>query len=108
TATWCSSVPGRASPPLPEDYFGEEIAAHYDEETADMPVEPVVDFLVERAHGGRALELAIGTGRIALPLSARGVRVHGIDLSEAMVAKLREKPGADHIETTIGDFATTR
>jgi SAM-dependent methyltransferase len=91
---------------LPEDYFGEEVAAHYDEDTADMPVGPVVEFLVERARGGPVLELGIGTGRIALPLSQRGVRVHGIDLSEAMVARLRAK--ASDIDVTIGDFATTR
>ena len=70
-------------------------------------VEPTVDFLAELAGDGAALELGIGTGRIALPLSERGIRVHGIDLSEAMVAKLREKPGAEQIEVTIGDFATT-
>jgi SAM-dependent methyltransferase len=93
---------------LPDDYFGEEVAAHYDEETAELPVEPVVDFLVECARGGAALELAIGTGRIALPLAARGVQVHGIDLSTAMVDKLREKPGADEIDVTIGDYATTK
>jgi SAM-dependent methyltransferase len=92
---------------MPVDYFGEEIAQRYDESTADRPVEPVVDFLVERAQGGPALELGIGTGRIALPLSQRGIDVHGIDLSEAMVAKLREKPGAERIGVTIGDFATT-
>jgi SAM-dependent methyltransferase len=93
---------------MPEDYFGEEIAARYDESTASMPVEPVVDFLARLAGGGPALELGIGTGRIALPLAARGVRVAGIDLSEAMVAKLREKPGFEAIAVTIGDFATTR
>jgi SAM-dependent methyltransferase len=95
---------------LPEDHFGEEVAATYDDhaEHGDMPVEPVVDFLVERARGGRVLELGIGTGRIALPLSARGVDVHGIDLSDAMVARLRAKPGADAIGVTIGDFATTK
>jgi SAM-dependent methyltransferase len=93
---------------LPENYFGEDIAAGYDEETADMPVDPVVDFLAERARGGPVLELAIGTGRIALPLAARGLRVHGIDLSGAMVAKLREKPGGEEIAVTIGDYATTR
>src|SRR5262249_30832723 len=70
-------------------------------------VEPVVDFLAELAGDGAALELGIGTGRIALPLAARGVRVHGIDLSEAMVARLQAKPGADRIGVTIGDFATT-
>ena len=59
------------------------------------------------AGNGRALELAIGTGRIALPLAARGVEVHGIDLSRAMVARLRAKPGGDAITVAIGDIATT-
>jgi SAM-dependent methyltransferase len=90
------------------NYFGAGVAARYDEGTADMPVEPVVDFLAALAGEGAALELGIGTGRIALPLAARGVRVHGIDLSPEMVAKLREKLGAGSIEVTIGDFATTR
>jgi SAM-dependent methyltransferase len=96
---------------VPEDHFGEDVAPRYDERTADMfdpaVVDPVVDFLEELAGDGRALELGIGTGRIALPLSERGVRVHGIDLSEAMVAQLQTKPGADRIGVTIGDFATT-
>lgn len=96
---------------MPEDYFGERVAERYDESTADMfdpaGVDPVVDFLVELARGGAALELGIGTGRIALPLAQRGIRVHGIDLSEAMVARLRAKPGAEQIGVTIGDFATT-
>ncbi|MGI5240538.1 class I SAM-dependent DNA methyltransferase [Dactylosporangium sp. CA-139066] len=95
-----------------DGYFGERVAARYDESSADMAdpavVEPVVDTLVELADGGRALELGIGTGRIALPLAARGVAVQGIDLSRAMVARLREKPGGDAIGVTIGDFATTR
>jgi SAM-dependent methyltransferase len=95
----------------PRDYFGERVAERYDESSADMfdpaVVEPVVDFLAELAGDGAALELGIGTGRIALPLARRGVRVHGIDLSEAMVAKLREKPGGEEIGVTIGDFATT-
>jgi len=69
-------------------------------------VEPAVDFLAELARGGRALELGIGTGRIALPLAQRGVPVHGIDLSNAMVARLRAKPGGEEIGVTIGDFAT--
>ena len=64
--------------------------------------------LAELAGGGRALELGIGTGRIALPLARRGVEVHGIDLSRAMVARLRAKPGGDAIPVTIGDFATTK
>ena len=70
-------------------------------------VDPAVDLLAELAGGGRALELGIGTGRIALPLAQRGVPVHGIDLSEAMVARLRAKPGGEDIGVTIGDFATT-
>jgi SAM-dependent methyltransferase len=95
-----------------EDHFGEPVAARYDESTADMfepaVVEPVVDFLAELAGEGAALELGIGTGRIALPLAARGVRVHGIDLSPDMVAQLRAKPGGDEIPVAIGDFATTK
>ncbi|MBA3302758.1 MAG: class I SAM-dependent methyltransferase [Acidimicrobiia bacterium] len=71
-------------------------------------VDAAVSFLADLAGGGAALELGIGTGRIALPLSRRGVRVHGVDLSPAMVARLRAKPGADDIDVTIGDFATTR
>ena len=97
---------------MPEDYFGERVAARYDESEAELfdpvVVGPVVDFLAELADGGAALELGIGTGRIALPLAERGVRVHGIDLSEAMVARLRAKPGAERIDVTIGDFATTK
>ena len=71
-------------------------------------VDPIVGFLADLAGDGDALELGIGTGRIALPLAQRGVRVHGIDLSEAMVAKLQAKPGAEQIGVTIGDFASTR
>jgi SAM-dependent methyltransferase len=96
---------------MPQDHFGEQVAARYDEESADMfepaVVEPVVDFLAELAGQGAVLELGIGTGRIALPLARRGIRVRGIDLSEAMVARLRAKPGAEQIGVTIGDFATT-
>lgn len=96
---------------MPEDYFGEHVAQRYDEDEAEMfdpaVVEPVVDFLVELAGDGAALELGIGTGRIAIPLARRGVRVHGIDLSEAMLARLRAKSGAEQIGVTIGDFATT-
>ncbi len=91
-----------------KDWFAGSVAERYDESTADMPVEPVVDFLAELAGGGAALELAIGTGRIALPLAARGLRVSGIDLSQDMVAQLRAKPGGEEIPVAIGDYATTR
>ena len=96
---------------MPEDYFGEPVAARYDESSADMfkpaVIDPVVGILAELAGDGAALELGIGTGRIAIPLARRGVPVHGIDLSEAMVARLRAKPGAERVGVTIGDFATT-
>ena len=87
-----------------KDWFAGDIAATYDTSTAGKPVEPVVDFLEPFASGG-ALELAIGTGRIAVPLAARGVRVAGIDFSPDMVAQLREK--TDSIPVAIGDMATT-
>jgi SAM-dependent methyltransferase len=97
---------------VPEVYFDERIAQRYDADSAEMfhpaVVDPVVGLLADLAGEGGALELGIGTGRIALPLSHRGVRVHGIDLSPAMVARLRAKPGADDIGVTIGDFATTK
>lgn len=70
-----------------------------------LATQPAVDCLADLAAGGRVLELAIGTGRIGLPLAQRGLEVHGIDASEAMVAKLRDKPGGDAIPVTIGDFA---
>ena len=95
-----------------DGYFGEPVAARYDESSGDMFEPDVVDaavgILTELAGVGRALELGIGTGRIALPLARRGVTVHGVDLSRAMVARLRDKPGGDAIGVTIGDFATTR
>ena len=95
---------------MPEDHFGEEIAADYDDPSDEMfqpaTIEPVVDFLADLAGDGAALELGIGTGRIALPLAERGVEVHGIDLSSAMVARLRAKPGGNEIPVVIGDFAT--
>ena len=93
-----------------DGYFDERIASFYDND-AEMfdprVVDPVVDFLVDLAAGGSALEFGVGTGRIALPLSRRGVPVHGIDMSRAMVAKLMEKPGNAGVSVTIGDFATT-
>ena len=94
-----------------DGYFDERIAATYDESIADefapAAVDPVVDFIAASAGNGRVLELGIGTGRIALPLAQRGVTVFGIDLSRAMAARLRAKPGGDAIGVTIGDIATT-
>jgi SAM-dependent methyltransferase len=100
------------------DYFGEDVAATYDREDEAVFDSDVVaataDFLAELATEGTAtqndggpsaLEFGIGTGRIALPLSERGILVHGIDLSEAMVARLRAKPGAERVTVTVGDFA---
>src|SRR5690242_19922338 len=108
--TRCSTKTSRSSMSI--DYFGEPVARHYDEAVGEMfdpaVVDATVDFLAELAGDGAALELGVGTGRIGLPLAARGVRVHGIDLSEAMVAQLRAKPGGGAIDVTIGDFATTR
>lgn len=94
------------------NYFGEAIAARYDGSTGDefdpATIAATVDFLAALAGDGPALELGIGTGRIALPLAERGVAVRGIDLSQEMVARLREKPGGEAIPVSIGDFATTR
>ena len=92
---------------MPDDgYFDEGIAARYDDSSVEVfepaLVNPVVDCLVELAGDGRALELSIGTRRIALPLARRGVPVHGIDMSNAMVARPRAKPGGEEIDVTIG------
>jgi SAM-dependent methyltransferase len=96
---------------VPDDHFGAHVAGRFDERYAHMAtpavVDPIVDFVAGLAGEGGALELGVGTGRIALPLAQRGVRVHGIDLSEAMVARLRVKPGAERVAVTVGDFATT-
>jgi SAM-dependent methyltransferase len=96
---------------MAENYFGEGVAERYDESSPEMfdpaVVDPAVDFLAGLAGDGPALELGIGTGRVAIPLSRRGVRVHGIDLSPEMVAQLRAKPGGGDIGVTVGDFATT-
>jgi SAM-dependent methyltransferase len=86
--------------------YGDRIAAVYDSfygETLDT--ESAVETLAELASGGPVLELAIGTGRLALPLAARGLEVHGIDASERMVAELRAKPGGEAIPVTNGNFA---
>ena len=87
--------------------YGDRIADVYDDwygDAAFLETEAAVASLAELAGAGPALELAIGTGRIAVPLTARGIEVHGIDASEAMVAKLHEKPGGEGIPVTIGDF----
>jgi len=105
----------RYRPPVDDErdgVFGESVAASYDDPANEMFAPEflvqVTDVLAGLAGGGRALELAIGTGRVALPLVQRGVEVHGIDMSRAMVARLRAKPGGDAIGVTIGDFAATR
>jgi len=94
------------------DWFAGPVAERYDA-TLGVRGDPAVvgatvDFLAELAGTGPVLELGIGTGRIALPLAARGVRVHGIDLSPDMVAQLRAKPGGDELPVTIGDFSATK
>jgi SAM-dependent methyltransferase len=101
-----------------DGYFGEDVAATYDDGSGGhfdpAVIELTAGALADLAGGaadpghGRALEFAVGTGRIALPLAARGVEVHGIDMSRAMVARMRAKPGGEAIGVTIGDFATTR
>ena len=89
----------------PVTSFGEDTAEIYDATSQRGDEEATVAFLEGMAGGGRVLELAIGTGRIALPLAARGVDIDGIDIAPAMVAKLRAKPGGDLISVTMGNFA---
>lgn len=93
-----------------DGYFDERVAARYDESVAELfdaeAVDAVVDFIAALAGSGRALELGIGTGRIGLPLTRRGVPVHGIELSRAMVERMRAKAGGNEIPVTLGDFAT--
>ena len=96
---------------MPEDYFDAWLAQRYEVLWPHLfdpqVVESTVSFLADLAGGGRVLELGIGTGRLALPLSRRGIRVDGIELSPAMVEQLRSQPGSADIDVTIGDFATT-
>lgn len=89
---------------IDELIYGERIAGVYDELYADYE-DTAVDLLAALARGGRALELGIGTGRVALPLRQRGVEVMGIDLSPAMIARLRSKPGGSELEVVEGSFA---
>jgi SAM-dependent methyltransferase len=95
-----------------KDYWDEEVAAGYDEGSRSMfdpyVLGPTVELLADLAGGGAALEFAIGTGRVALPLAARGVPVSGIELSVPMAGQLRAKDDAERINVTIGDMATTR
>ncbi len=97
---------------MPSRVWTKQEAEYYDETAPEMfapaTLDPCVDFLFDQARGGRALEFAIGTGRVALPLAARGLRVSGIELSPGMAEQLARKPGADAIGVTIGDMATTR
>ncbi len=88
----------------PSMSFGEDVATRYDDAPRGDEA-ACVAFLEQLAGGGPALELAIGTGRIALPLAARGIPVHGVDFSPAMVAQLRRKPGGDRLPVVLGDFA---
>ena len=96
----------------PENRFDARIAGSYDTRWPEIfdpaVVDPAVDFLAELAGNGSAMEFGIGTGRLAPPLSERGVRVSGIDLSPDMLDELRTKPDADRIDTVVGDIATTR
>lgn len=91
-----------------DGFFDATIAADYDMDHAAADPSQVVEVMAEMADGAPVLEFAIGTGRVALPLSARGVEVHGIELSTAMVAEMRAKPGGQDIRVTIGDMATTQ
>jgi SAM-dependent methyltransferase len=97
---------------MPEIWFDDDIAATYDEDSADRfdpaHLDVMVDVLADLAGDRRALELAVGTGRVALPLAARGVPVSGIELSPAMLARLRAKPGATVVDAVEGDMTTTR
>lgn len=92
--------------------WGREIAEAYDAIYSGMSepavVDPMVEVLAELANGGPALEFAVGTGRLALPLRARGLAVHGIELSPHMAAQLRAKPGSDAVPVTSGDMISTR
>jgi len=94
------------------NYFDEPVAATYDENSPEMfdpaVLGQTVDFLADLAGDKPALELAIGTGRVGLPLSARGVPVSGIELSQAMVDRLRAKPGSAEIEVVLGDMTSAR
>jgi SAM-dependent methyltransferase len=86
-------------------YYGDRWADVYDERHGGLDPSAAVGFLAGLAGEGPALELAIGTGRVALPLAARGIAVHGVDASAAMVDRLRAKPGGESLTVTMGDMA---
>jgi SAM-dependent methyltransferase len=92
--------------------WGEDAARTYDTTSAAMfapaVLDPTVDLLFQLAAGGPALEFAVGTGRVALPLSERGIVVRGIELSPPMADQLRAKPGSDAVDVTVGDMTDTR
>lgn len=87
-----------------EDTYGERVAGIYDEWYGSYD-ESMIETLADMAQGGRALELGIGTGRVALPLQMKGIPVEGIDASPSMIAKLRSKPGGEKVRVTMGNFA---
>lgn len=97
---------------MPDNHFDGWVASSYDAHEADMfspaALDPMVEVLAEFAGAGGALEFAIGTGRVALPLAAQGVDVVGVELSDAMVEQLRGKPGGDAMTVAVGDMSTTR
>jgi SAM-dependent methyltransferase len=104
-------APGGGADDPADGWFPESIAAGYDEPggaNAPEVVGRVVEVLAELASGGRVLEFAVGTGRIAAPLAARGVSVSGIELSRAMASRITDKPGGEAVDVTIGDMTSTR
>jgi len=109
---WPASWVGEKLPHMGSITWGPEWAAAYDQTYAAMSEPPVLDpmvgVLAELARGGPVLEFAVGTGRVALPLSARGIAVHGLELSPHMAERLLAKPGADAVPVTIGDMTATR
>ena len=86
-------------------FYGDRWAAVYDDRYGQIDPGPAVEFLAGLAGDGRVLELAIGTGRVALPLAARGITVEGVDASAAMAERLRAKPGGESVAVTLGDMA---
>lgn len=106
-----ATAPTASTPVTSSEVWDEEAAKRYDEDSPEMfspeTVKPTVNFLAELAGSGRALEFAIGTGRIGLPLAARGVPVAGVELSAPMVDQLRKKPGGADTPVAVGDMATT-